>query len=86
MGALRSFLLVNDSPVCATNTGTQVECIFRKILTAPMLVAKRSVDCNHMLLEIFAVFVRRHGWMGQYAFNFRAELAAMNATQFHLVK
>jgi len=51
-----------------------------------MLVAKRSVDCNHMLLEIFAVFVRRHGWMGQYAFNFRAELAAMNATQFHLVK
>ena len=86
MGALRSFLLVDDSRVCVTNTGTEVECILRKILTAPVLVAERSMDCDRMLPEIFVVLVRRHGWMREYAFNFRAKLAAMNATPFHLVK
>ena len=63
MGALRSFLLVDDSRMCATNTGTEVECILRKNLTAPMLIAERSVDSNSMLPEIFTVLVLPHGWM-----------------------
>ena len=44
MGALSSFLLVDDSRVCATNTCTEVDCIFRKILTAPMLVGSGRLE------------------------------------------
>ena len=55
MGSLRALFLVDDSRVGMADASEEVQYILGEILSAPVLVAERRVNCDRMLPEIFTV-------------------------------